>query len=64
MTEEQRSDFLSLVKHTKYNIRGDDSAIFEIVAEEAEAFFAGKQDEYKAANAIQSRVELYMAEKQ
>lgn len=64
MTEEQRSEFLSLIENTKYNIRGDDSAIFEIVAEEAEAFFAGKQDEYKTANAIQSRVELYMAEKQ
>lgn len=63
MTEEQRGKLLSVIENTTYNVSGGDGTVFEIVYEEAEAFFSGKQDAKKAAEAVQQRVTLYMSEK-
>lgn len=63
MTPEQRSEFISLIENTTSSDCGDDGSIFEIVTEEANAFFDGKQDAKKAAKAVQSRVTIYMNEK-
>ena len=63
MTSEQRSEFLSLIENTTSSDCGDDGSIFEIVMEEANAFFDGKQDAKKTAEAVQSRVTIYMNEK-
>lgn len=51
-------DFLADIKHLRIN----DDAVMSIVNEEAMAYFDGKQTVEKAAELIQSRVQLYVSE--
>lgn len=55
-------DYLELAERCEPRSRGME-AIVEIVLEEADSFFAGDKDAAAVAGIIQSRVQMYLAER-
>lgn len=55
--------FTNLINSITMVSDGTDTTLYKIIAEEAEAFFAGDKTAEEAAELIQSRVSLYIAER-
>ena len=61
MTQEQADQIMALY-NSIHTLSGTNSAIYNIVTEEAGAYFAGQRSVDDVANIIQNRVGLYVAE--
>ena len=61
LTQQECDDFMALILATNAIFRFD-SAVYSIVAEEADAFYSGIRTAEEAAKLIQSRVQTYLAE--
>lgn len=61
LTLQECDDFMALILATNAIFRFD-SAVYSIVAEEADAFYSGIRTAEEAAKLIQSRVQTYLAE--
>ena len=61
LTQAQVDDFKAFVNNAAYN-GNYDSDMYSIIAEEAEAFFAGDKTAEEVASLIQNRVQIYLGE--
>lgn len=62
ITQKDADKLLRLINETEY-LSGSDSVIKDIIRDEAAAFFAGERSAEDAAEIIQSRVSIYVAER-
>ena len=61
MTQEQADKLLGLI-NTTTKVQGDNSAILDIVTEQAAAFFAGQKSAEEVAKLVQSKANIYVNE--